>query len=159
MLKQYTCPLNPSHGALNLSKYTPGAYRCKVCNALFDRDLDLEKNSASLLTHDSQKKIYQNLLANNECKIPLGFGRSQIIKQFIKDHPKSLVILGSKMMVSQFKGLDNVVSYYQYNRTNLNLFEEILVDETSFGMHSLQRRSLIDNILNHKSQKEVFLIR
>lgn len=159
MLKEYLCPLNTAHGNLKVSPHTPGAYRCPVCNSLFDRELDLErKQNFSFLTHDIQRKFYEQLLSTHETHIPLGGGRNNIIRQFTQDHSECLIILGAKYITSQFK-MKNVISYYEFNRTNINLYKEILIDHSSFGQKSFQREALLESLLKQKNKDLIFIIK
>lgn len=155
-MKHYLCPLNSSHGELNPSPYTPGAYRCPVCNALFDAELDLKGKAIRGLS-PKQETLFQELITNKSCKVPVGMGKRFIEEKFLSKFPRSLLIIGSKNYLRDFPP-HQVSTYHNLNRINLHSYDKVLIDKSTFGPHSLLISNLIDLFKKNYPDKELYFI-
>jgi hypothetical protein len=155
-MKHFLCPNNANHGELNPSPHTPGAYRCPVCNALFDVEHDLFGKSVNGLS-PNQEDLYQELISKKMCKIPTGIGKKHISEKFLNRFPRSLLIVGSKNQLKDFLP-NQVTTYHELNRINLHAYDKILIDKSTFGMNSFLISNLLDFFQKNHPNKDLYFI-
>lgn len=155
-MKHYLCPINSVHGELAASLYTPGAYRCTVCNGLFDAEKDLAGKGVRGLS-PKQESLYQELVNKHTCKVPVGLGKWFIAEKFLIWFPRSLLIVGTKQALEGFSG-NQSTTYHSLNRVNIHAYDQILIDKTTFGLHSLLISNLLDHFQKNYPEKQLYFI-